>query len=354
MGDVIHALPAVTALRAALPGSRIGWAIEPQWQPLLSASSDIHAARRSPQMPVVDIIHPVPAKRWAHSPISISTLRQVKDLRHKLRAQRYDICIDLQGAVRSAWIARMADARRLIGEEHPREPLARMLFRERVETAGVHVIDQAREVAAAALQGARGEKLPVCPAMLPIDTEAEHGCNVWLGERGIKEFVLMNPGAGWGAKRWPAERYAAVALELAWLGYATVVNVGPGESQLAEIICGDRSARAFAMSGSLGQLIACTRRARLFIGGDTGPLHLSAALEVPVVGIYGPTDPARNGPYGVRSQVLRHPDSQRDHSRKTEPEAGLLTITVADVIAAARDLLQEKSGQKISPRRGPA
>jgi heptosyltransferase-1 len=230
-----------------------------------------------------------------------------------------------------------------VGEAQPREPLARFFFTEKVATRGVHVIDQAREVVAAVLGNSAGH-LPCCAAALPIDLEAEHWCSGWLRERGIQQFVLMNPGAGWGAKRWPAERYAAVALELAWLGYATVVNVGPGESHLAEVICGDPSARAFAMHGDLGRLIACTRRASLFVGGDTGPLHLAAALKIPVVGIYGPTDPARNGPFETRARVLRHPASLRDHTRRSEPEAGLLTIGTQDVIDAIQGLLREDAG----------
>lgn len=343
MGDVLHALPAVTALRAALADSWIGWAIKPQWEPLLRAASAGNATGRGAEMPVVDFLHPIAAKRWARNPVSPKTFRQVSAVRRQLRAQHYDVCVDLQGAVRSAWIGRMAGAGRMIGEAHPREAAARWLFRERVETAGLHVIEQAREVLAAALQ----LDLPSVPAALPIDPEAEKWCDQWLAARRVDRFALMNPGAGWGAKRWPAERYAAVAIELARAGYATVVNAGPGELPLAEIVCAPPAARAFAMTGSIGQLTACTRRASLFLGGDTGPLHLAAALQVPIVGIYGPTDPARNGPYQTDARVLRHPASQRDHTRRSEPEAGLLTITVEDVVHAARQLL---SSQGQSPR----
>jgi heptosyltransferase-1 len=338
MGDVLHALPAVTALRASLPNGWIGWAIEPQWEPLLRAESAEKQTARGRQMPAVDALHAVSAKHWARRPLAPTTLRGIGSLRRELLAQKYDVCIDLQGAIRSAWIGRMAAASRMIGEAHPREPLARWFFSERVETTGTHVIEQAREVVSAALK----KDLPCCAPSLPMDLLAERWCKDWLAERGIERFVLMNPGAGWGAKRWPTERYAALAQEFRQIGYAIVVNVGPGESQLAEIICSE-NARAFAMSGSIGQLIASTRRASLFIGGDTGPLHLAAALQVPVVGIYGPTDPARNGPFGTAARVLRHPASKRDHSRRNEPESGLLTITVEDVAVAARELIREYS-----------
>jgi heptosyltransferase-1 len=96
---------------------------------------------------------------------------------------------------------------------------------------------------------------------------------------------------------------------------------------------------------SLEQLIALTRRAALVIAGDTGPLHLACALGRPVVGIYGPTDPSRNGPYGTRFKVLRSPESRRDHSRREQPEAGLLTIEPDDVLHAADELLAEEREQ---------
>lgn len=344
MGDILHALPAVTALRAALdrsqPASSIGWAIEPQWAPLLCADSVGETSQRGPQMPVVDRLHRVPAKGWARKPLSMSTLKQIQELRRALRAQRYDVCVDLQGAIRSAWIGRMAQAPRMIGEANPREPVARWLFRERIETTGVHVVEQAMEV----VHGVLKENLPYQAPALPVDPIAESWCDRWLAERGVERFVMMNPGAGWGAKRWPAERYAAVAAELERMGFATVVNIGPGESELADIFRTGKNVRAFPMSGSIGELIACTRRASLFFGGDTGPLHLAAALNVPVVGVYGPTNPDRNGPYGTHAQVLRHPASRRDHTRRSEPEAGLLTITVEDVVEAAQQILREQAG----------
>jgi heptosyltransferase-1 len=291
-------------------------------------------------MPIVDQLHRVAAKGWARKPFSISTLREIQELCRALRAQHYDVCIDLQGAIRSAWIGRMAQTPRMIGEADPREPFARWLFRERVATTGVHVVEQAMDVVQAVLK----ETLPYQAPALPVDPIAESWCDRWLAERKVERFVLINPGAGWGAKRWPAKRYAAVVTELARIGYATVVNIGPGESQLADAFSADENARTFPMSGSIGQLIAFTRRASLFIGGDTGPLHLAAALQIPVVGIYGPTNPARNGPYGTHARVLRHPASKRDHTRRSEPEAGLLTITVDDVLEAAQQVLREQAG----------
>lgn len=342
MGDILHALPAVTALRAALPACWIGWAVKPQWAALLQAggcgeSQEAGSLTRGLQMPVVDSLHCVPVDAWAHRPLHPATLQEIARLRRALRAEHYDVCLDLQGALRSAWIGRMAGAARMIGEAEPRERVARWLFSECVPTRGQHVIEQAREVTEAVLH----RPLPLLPAALPFDSVVEQQCQQWLTETKIDRYVVMNPGAGWGAKCWPAERYGHVAKELSQLGYTTLVNVGPGEQALAQQLCTASDGRAIQASGSVGHLIALLRGAQLFIGGDTGPLHLAAALQRPVVGIYGPTDPARNGPFATHARVLRHPDSRRDHARRKQPEAGLLTIQVQDVLAAAQQLLRD-------------
>jgi heptosyltransferase I len=330
MGDILHALPAVTALRQARPGWFIGWAVEPQWRGLLCADD---CDTRGPEMPLVDRVHTVPAKRWARTPLRGSTLSEIRSLRRELRDAKYDICIDLQGAVRSAAIARWAHALRFIGEDKPRERAARWFFRERVPTRGVHVIEQAIEV----VSRAADESLPHVAALLPTEKKAEATAAALT-----EPFVLLNPGAGWGAKRWPIERYAEVARALHDGGYSIVVNAGPGEEHIGEELRRLAGEYVSSVRSTLTELIAITRRASLLIAGDTGPLHLASALGIPTVGIFGPTDPARNGPFGGSFRVLRHPESKRDHTRRSEPEAGLLTITSTAVIEAAMELLRER------------
>jgi heptosyltransferase-1 len=119
-----------------------------------------------------------------------------------------------------------------------------------------------------------------------------------------------------------------------------VVNAAPEEIDLAKELVSASGGAAIAVEPSLVALIALMRRSSLTIAGDTGPLHLACTLGKPVVGIFGPTDPARNGPYGCDFRVLRHPESKRDHSRRSEPEAGLLTITPEAVLEAALELLK--------------
>jgi heptosyltransferase-1 len=347
MGDILHALPAVTALRLAHPDWQIGWVVEPRWQPLLEAGvkaqgSEIREKRDS-AMPVVDRLHFAPSREWKRRPLSADTRRGIGALRREIRAAEYSAVLDLQGAIRSAVIARMSGCVRRIGEAAPREWPAQWLFTERVVTHGAHVIEQDVELASAVA----GDVLSAVDAQLPVDAAAESWCAEWLAATFSntanagpgRPIALITPGAGWGAKRWPPERYAAVAEGLALRGFNVVVNAGPGEEPLAAAIA---SGSAVAVTPTLPQLIALTRRIALCIGGDTGPLHLASALNRPVVGIYGPTDPSRNGPYGTRARVLRSPDSRRDHSRRTAPDPGLLTIAPEDVLRAADELLAEE------------
>ena len=332
MGDILHALPAVTALRLAHPAWEIGWVVEPRWRSLLAAPG---AQVRSPGMPVVDRVHFAPTRDWAIHPIHPKTAVAIGSLRKELLAGGYEAVLDLQGSIRSAAIARMAKIRRVIGEADPREKPARWLFTERVATRGAHVIEQDIELAAAVA----GDELAFTHARLPVDPAAEAWCDDLLASSGTRPVALINPGAGWGAKRWPVERYARVARGLMERGFRILVNVGPSEEPMADVIVKESSGAAIPLATSLDQLVAVSRRIALCIAGDTGPLHLACALGKPVVGIYGPTDPSRNGPFGTRFRVLRSPDSRRDHSRREEPEAGLLSITPEDVLQAAAELV---------------
>lgn len=354
MGDILHALPAVTALRQAHPEWTIDWVVEPRWRELLAAGIEkqgignreqgidgkfMPGDRRGTGQPLVDGIHLAPAKEWARKPLSPETIRELGQLRGALRAGAYDAALDLQGAVRSAAIARMTGVRRVIGEREPREWAARWLFTERVATRGQHVIEQDVELASAVA----GDKLSAARPLLPVDPAAEMWCDALLPVQS-DAVALISPGAGWGAKRWPPERYAEVARGLIERGMRVMVNTGPGEEPLSEAVARATDGAAKPVSPALGQLIALTRRVALAIGGDSGPLHLACALGRPVVGIYGPTDPTRNGPFGTRAKVLRSPFSRRDHSRRAKPEAGLLTITPEDVLKAADELLGEVDG----------
>jgi heptosyltransferase I len=335
MGDVIHTLPAAYALRESFPRAAIGWMVEERWAELLCAPQASRRGPRSPQRPLVDWVHTVRLTSWRDSVFSLPTLQQIATVWNDVRGAQYDIAVDLQGALRSAVLARWSGARVVYGAAEPRESAASLLYNRKPIARGRHVIEQNLSVA----EAVAGRHLEPRPVDFPRDPESEERIAARLSTRRISQFVILNPGAGWGAKRWPVERYGQVARSLADDGMPTILNYGPGEKDLAHAAASASGGAAEAIPCSLSELIALTRRARMFIGGDTGPMHLAAALGIPVVAIFGPTDPDRNGPYRTRSIVLRNPASPTTHERRTGPDEGLLEISVDAVVAAARELL---------------
>jgi heptosyltransferase I len=338
MGDVIHTLPSVTALRRSFPEAMIGWVIEERWAELLCTLSTPRSGPRSPQRPLVDKIHTVNTKAWRSSPFSNQTWEQIAAGLSDLRAGRYEIAVDFQGAARSALIASWSGAPVIYGVAQPRENVASLFYTRQVLARGSHIVEQNLSLAEAVAR----EPLEMPHVEFPYDETAQKECSRRLTDQDIGEFMLLNPGAGWGAKQWPAERYGYVAKLLAEDGFKTLINCGPGEKNLAQAVEANSGGAAEEIACSLTQLIAITRRASLFIGGDTGPMHLAAALGIPTVGIFGPTDPARNGPFGTRSIVLRSPSSPTTHSRREQPDAGLLEISSDQVLDAARQLLRSR------------
>jgi len=366
MGDVIHTMHAVALLRCALPETQIGWVIEERWAELLCAKGTPRSGARSAGRPLVDFVHPVNTKAWRKSPLAGKTRQQFSAALKEIRDQEYELAIDFQGAIKSALLARLAGTKSVVGMDEPRERPARLLYSQRVQTREAHVIAQYCRLAKAVgedlslrasfdrthstpsprsvAQGGldEGGCLPahgLGALQIPWDDSAEQAISLKL-QSVRSPIVLVNPGTGWGAKEWPAERYGEISHELAKQGAHIFVNYGPGEERLAKAVQNSSGGGAQPITCSIGELIAISRRASLFIGGDTGPLHLAAALGVPVVAIFGPTDPARNGPYGERSIVLRNPASRTSLSHTSEPDPGLLQIRPDQVLAAARKLLE--------------
>ncbi|HEX6824304.1 MAG TPA: glycosyltransferase family 9 protein [Candidatus Sulfotelmatobacter sp.] len=335
MGDVIHTLPAAEALRKAFPNAIIGWLVEERWTELLCAPGTPRRGPRSPGRPLVDWVHVVRLTGWRKSLFEMPTLEQIARVWNDVRSVNYQVVVDLQGALRSAVLARMSRAPVIYGARQTRESPATLFYTRQEIARGSHVIEQNLSL----VEAVAGTRLHSGPVQLPRDVATEQRIAGQLAQAGLEDLAIINPGAGWGAKRWPAQRYGAVARALACCGLRSIVNFGPGEDQLAHDAeqASEGAARAFAFS--LTELIALTRQAKLFIGGDTGPLHLAAALQVPTVAIFGPTDPARNGPYGTPSIVLRNPASPTSHTRRMQPDEGMLEITVEAVVDAARRLL---------------
>lgn len=334
MGDVLHAMPAVAALRKTCPEARIGWAIEQRWSELLLSQQDGAAAKIGDQ-PLVDAAHTVDTRAWRRKLFSFSTWREIRRAAGVIRTEKYRVAIDVQGAVKSALLARVSDATEVFGFAHPREGVAKLWYSSQVNATAAHVIDQNLQLASAVVR----RPLAAESVDLPRSAQSESWCDQFTREHDLQRFALLNPGSGWGAKCWPSERYAELARRLHAVGMKSLINFGPGEETLARLVAEASSGAAIAVSCTLAQLIALTRRASLFVGGDTGPMHLAAALKVPTIALFGPTDPARNGPYWQPSAVLRNEQSVTSYKHVAQADPGLEAISVDTVLNAAAQLL---------------
>jgi heptosyltransferase-1 len=316
LGDIVHAFPAVSGLRNSFPNAEIIWLTHPKWEFLVKTSG------------LVTEVWTVETRNW-------SNLREVL---RRIRKYRFETAIDYQGLWKSAAIPFLARVPRRIGfsSETVREAGVPLLYtdRVRVSTNG-HVADQNGELS---VRG--GARIPIGGVTLQVPTEDEKVVRARLAQEGIDDYIVLSPGGGWRSKCWPAQRYGSLAERiLEEFGLRSVINVGPGEEDLAaQLVNASGNARAVPFTGSLGQLMALLKNATEVVAGDTGPLHLADALGTRVVAIFGPTDPARNGPYRRSGVVLRWEGSTTTYKRGAETDESLLHISVEEVLSALRGM----------------
>ena len=316
IGDVVHTLPVAAALHAR--GWRATWLVEPAARPLLEGNPAVARVVVAP-----------PARASWPGPMR-ATVRE-------LRGARPDVALDLQGLWKSAAWARLSGARRVIGfgPRWRREPLSVLLVREQVALGAeaVHVVDKNLALLSALGLDARGLREFPLP---PSETESMRVATA-LEHEGLGEFAVLNPGGGWVSKLWPAESFGRVAQGLQERGLAAVVTWGPGEEKLAEsVVAASEGAARCSFPTTLLEFAELARRARVVVAADTGPLHLACAVRAPVVGIFGPTDPARNGPWGPGDlAVRRRPLCAPCHRHRCALHEGVMAaIAPAEVLKA--------------------
>jgi heptosyltransferase-1 len=297
MGDIIHTLPAVATLKQGFPHCRISWAVEPKWAPLLEGN------------PFLDKVLVCRRDGFA----------AILDTRRRLRQEHFDLCVDFQGLIKSALVASAARPERIFGY-HPsqlRERLAGVFYSDKVRAESAHVVDQHLELALAAGASSIVKVFP-----LPEGSPE--------GRLPSDRFVLASPLAGWAAKQWPLEYYSKLGQILRKRFDLKLVLNGPPAAQgiLQEI--GDTETHISSVAG----LIYATRQAAAVIGVDSGPMHLAAALDKPGVAILGPTDPARNGPYGSSMSVLRSPRAITSYKRNPNIDYSMREISPEQVLEA--------------------
>ena len=279
LGDIIHGIPVAAALRNRYPQAHIDWLADARYLELLDLVECLD--RRIP-------IDPRDATRGSSRS---GFLRTIRELRHN----HYDACIDLQGLLKSALLARAVGARRTIGlpRRHLREPLARLFYTDTPDPGtATHVIDKG--LALLALLGVEDRRVH-----FPISIPRTAAVESVIARFAPGGYVVVNPGAAWPNKRWPAERFGAVAAAVQReFGLRSLVLWGPGEQPLAAAVAAASGGAAeIAPPTTIPDLIGIARHARLMISGDTGPLHIAGAVGTPIVALFGPTQPERNGPW---------------------------------------------------------
>ena len=334
IGDIVHTLPSLAAIRRSCPGAEVSWAVERRAAEILRDN------------PLVDRLIELDTKalrRW--SSLSGETLLATRQQLHRLRASAFDVALDFQGLLKSAVVARLSGAPRVYGfaRESLREPASRFLLTRTVNVPpDTNVIRKNLALAAGALgitvpdDGDRFEfPIAVSPEQ---DGEAEDAASLAGGK-----FAILNAGGGWPTKLWSAERFGALAdALLARHDLRSLVTYGPGEREMAETVArASRAGAALPVSLSLKGFYALARRASLYVGGDTGPTHLAVAAGAPVVALFGPTEWWRNGSPRSSDVCVERTDigCRVDCHRRACSVWVCMEIEVARVAAAADERL---------------
>lgn len=320
LGDIVHTFPAVAGLRETFPAARIVWLTHPRWVELVQCSS-------------------LASEVW---PVDSRELASVRHVISQLRRIRWNAAIDYQGLWKSAFLPFFGGCPRRIGFSSAtiREFGVPILYTDSVACRTIHIADQNGELSSRA-----GARNPVACFSLRVEDQDASKVRADLAAAGLTDYVVLSPGGGWRAKCWPVDRFGELAQRIhQHSSLPCVINYGPGEESLAAAVqAASGNSKAVCYDGEMGTLRALLRAAKCIIGGDTGPLHLAVALATPAVALFGPTDPARNGPYPPRETVLRSPNAITTYGRSDATDPSLLDLSVDAVFAAVRQRLEARA-----------
>jgi heptosyltransferase-1 len=327
LGDVVQALPVLRLLKLHWPDSEVHWWIDSSLAPLLDGDRDLESVVRFER------------RRW----VSPAYWPEIAQSIHWMRRQRFDLVIDLQCLARSGAFAWFARGKLLVGLDEVREG-ARGFYDIAVRRPSyhTHAVDWY-------LETLKSLKVPVhwnfdwIPPRPQVSEDLMRNWNLDAGRR-----VVIQPGARWLNKRWPVENYAALIREIAAEDHEVRFAVlgGDADREMGSAIARAEPGRCVDLTGriSLIEMVECIRLADLMITNDTGPMHVAAALRKPVIGIFGPTEPRRTGPYGQIDNCIQGSlpciPCMSPICTYREPLKCLHMIAPADVLARARRFLK--------------
>jgi lipopolysaccharide heptosyltransferase I len=285
IGDIVHTLPALAVLKKNRPDAEVSWVVEESSAELLRDN------------PLLSQVIEIDTKALRSKESFVESLLRSRNHIKNLRHSTFDLAIDFQGLLKSATVAKLSGAKRRVGfaRDALREPASRFLLTQTVKTKSqIHVIQKNISLVCATLKFERLQNV----FEFPIYTEAKHKEEAEkMISKAEGDFAILNPAGGWITKLWHAEKYGVLADKL-WdeKKIASVVVCAPGESALAEkVLTASKTAKIIRAAPSLKGFYELAKRARIYVGGDTGPTHIAVAAGAPVVGIFGPTEWWRNG-----------------------------------------------------------
>ncbi len=320
IGDTVHAVPAVTALKDRFPSAEISWCVEKRCAPLVRC------------LECIDRVIVLNTRKWRRGR-HWGGDEGLPSILGELRRTHFDLAIDFQGLLKSALVTRFSGASARIGwsRKYLREPLAAGFYTRCVDGIpdGSHVIEWC-----SALLGPLG--INEVPRRFPYRFPPETRTRVdrILADNIRKPFVILNPGGGWPTKRWDPERFGQLSRRIAEeLDLETVLTYGPGEDELAAIVC--RAApNTVSLRLDLLELAVLSGSCACFVGGDTGPMHIASAMGAPVVALFGPTLASRNGPFHPADISLSLDLPCAGSYRRECPDCRCMDFPVEDVFAA--------------------
>lgn len=328
LGDIVHTFPAVAALRESFPNAEIVWLTHLRWKLLVESSG-------------------LASEVWTIETRSWSSLQAMV---HKIRERKFDTAIDYQGLWKSAALPFLGSIPRTIGfsSQTIREFGVPILYTDRVCIAKTHIADQNGELSQCA-----GARKLVSAFNLHIESREMEIVEQLLRGAAVDRYVVVSPGGGWASKCWPPQRFGQLSQKISQqLGLRCVLNYGSGEDHMiSEIKAASGGSSPIEWKLPLEKLMALLRNADCIVGGDTGPLHLAVALGTPAVALFGPTDPARNGPYPInespgvacRDIVLRSPRAVTSYKRGNQPDPSMLDLEVNAVFEAVRRVVEARA-----------